>query len=163
MGPTEDKTMSSEQRALESIKTLAENIQAANAEGVQVRFYGDDDETTLEQAILSCAGIAATEKPVDVKVLLGNLVDWLTDNRLRREPYGIFSIGQKMAKINCGGSVHCFVAMEDNITRTLGKVKRGQIFKPASWKAPAKHARGDLYNQDTWAKCFGDFSVRYMN
>jgi hypothetical protein len=53
--------MSSEQKALEIIKDLAERIEEANDAGVQVIFYGcalygDDDETTLEDAILSCAG-----------------------------------------------------------------------------------------------------------
>ncbi|MCP4994073.1 MAG: hypothetical protein GY934_09875 [Gammaproteobacteria bacterium] len=159
--------MSSEQRALEIIKTLAENIQAANAEGVQVRFYGDDDETTLEQAILSCAGIEhgpALDHAETINVLL----NWLHENRGHNGTVTFsVTVGKKLTKIirkyAATESVYAFVALHGFTNKLLGQVKAGQIFKPASWAVPARHPRGDLYNQDTWAECFGDFSVRYMN
>ena len=37
-----------------------------------------------------------------------------------------------------GGSAHCFV-----------DTTQGDILKCASWKAPAKHARGNIFNNDT--------------
>jgi len=53
--------MSSEKRALEIVKALAEKIQAANEAGTQAVMYADalsgDDETTLGDAILNCAGV----------------------------------------------------------------------------------------------------------
>lgn len=37
-----------------------------------------------------------------------------------------------------GGSAHCFI-----------DTTNGDILKCASWKAPAKHARGNIFNDDT--------------
>lgn len=46
-----------------------------------------------------------------------------------------------------GRSVHCFIAKVDSETKALGKVRAGGILKPASWKAPAKHARGNILDE----------------
>lgn len=71
--------------------------------------------------------------------------------------YYVFSIdyGQKFAKINYtvdGGkgqkSVHCFV-----------EIATGNIYKAATWKAPAKHVRGNILNEKF--PIFGqDFYIR---
>jgi hypothetical protein len=37
----------------------------------------------------------------------------------------------------------------------------GDILKPASWKAPAKHARGNIFNPMTWT-CAGVHGIAYM-
>lgn len=42
------------------------------------------------------------------------------------------------------GPVVAFVAIKQNTTKALGTVFLGDIHKPASWKAPAKHARGNI-------------------
>lgn len=44
-----------------------------------------------------------------------------------------------------GARVYCFVAMKDSNTKGMGAVKEGDIFKAASWKAPAKHSRGNIF------------------
>ena len=44
-------------------------------------------------------------------------------------------------------SVYCFVCLEDGHTKTLGNLKAGDIYKAASWNAPAKHARGSVLNE----------------
>lgn len=44
-------------------------------------------------------------------------------------------------------SIFAFVATEDSTTKGLGVVKRGDVLKPASFKAPAKHARGNIFDQ----------------
>lgn len=55
----------------------------------------------------------------------------------------IITVGTKWAKIarhtmpNGGESVEAFVCRET-----------GNIHKPASWKVPAKHARGNIYAED---------------
>lgn len=48
----------------------------------------------------------------------------------------IGSRGTRYVKLlsTSGGSVHSFV-----------EIKTGDIFKPASWRTPAKHARGSIY------------------
>ena len=46
------------------------------------------------------------------------------------------------------GSVYSFIALQDGHTKTLGTIKAGDVHKPASFKAPAKHARGNIFNDD---------------
>lgn len=55
--------MSSEQKALEIIKVLANHIQEADAAGVQAVIYADAlyDQTTIGDAILSAAGIETAD------------------------------------------------------------------------------------------------------
>lgn len=45
-------------------------------------------------------------------------------------------------------SVYAFIALIDGNTKALGSFKAGDIFKPAGWKAPAKHARGNVFDDD---------------
>jgi hypothetical protein len=45
-------------------------------------------------------------------------------------------------------SVYAFIALQDNTTKTLGVVKAGDIHKPAGYKSPAKHARGNIFEAD---------------
>jgi hypothetical protein len=42
-------------------------------------------------------------------------------------------------------TAHAFVALEDGHSRTLGSWKKGDIFYSASWKQPAKHVRGNIF------------------
>ena len=58
-------------------------------------------------------------------------------------------------------SVYCFVALKDIETKTLGKVKRGDIHKAATWSAPAKHSRGNVFNRESWS-CCGAYGVAYL-
>jgi hypothetical protein len=44
------------------------------------------------------------------------------------------------------GSVHSFVASAASSTKGLGEVKFGDVLKPATYKAPAKHARGNVFD-----------------
>ncbi len=53
---------------------------------------------------------------------------------------------------DCGGrSVHCFV-----------DTKTGNVLKAASWKTPAKHARGNIFNDDNGLDCMGSYGAAYM-
>jgi len=59
-------------------------------------------------------------------------------------------------------AIFCFIAVKDGFTRQLGYFKAGDIFEPASFKAPAKNARGNVFLED-----FGDpidehASIRYL-
>ena len=47
--------------------------------------------------------------------------------------------------------VFAFIVREDFETKTMGALKKGDVLKPATWKAPAKHARGNIYNTNTRA------------
>lgn len=45
-------------------------------------------------------------------------------------------------------SAYCFIALEDGANRTLGPWKKGDYFKCAGYKAPAKGARGNIFDAD---------------
>lgn len=38
----------------------------------------------------------------------------------------------------------------------------GDILKPASWKAPAKHARGNIFSSDSGMSCCTRYGVKYL-
>jgi hypothetical protein len=38
----------------------------------------------------------------------------------------------------------------------------GDIFKPATWKAPAKHKRGNIFDESGGLDCCGPYSVAYL-
>ena len=71
----------------------------------------------------------------------------------------ITETGNKFIKIFMkyiqGGSTSAwaFVAIDDGFNSTLGKWKKGDIFKPASWRAPAKHARGNIFDLSNGPNC----------
>lgn len=67
----------------------------------------------------------------------------------------VISHPSKIGKKDAGGrpeytgrSVFCFIAAADSESKTLGKVKRGDILKAAGYKAPAKHVRGSIFATD---------------
>lgn len=49
-----------------------------------------------------------------------------------------------------GGSAYCFVSREN-----------GDVLKPAGFKTPAKHARGNIYDADPVKGC-GPYGVAYL-
>ena len=59
-------------------------------------------------------------------------------------------------------SVYAFVSLKDFSNKNLGEVKKGDIFKPAGWSQPAKHARGSMLDKTTWDKCFTQYGVVYL-
>lgn len=58
-------------------------------------------------------------------------------------------------------AIYAFIAMDDNTTKTLGVIKKGDIHKPASYKLPAKHARGNVFQED-FGNCIGPISISYL-
>jgi hypothetical protein len=58
-------------------------------------------------------------------------------------------------------SVYCFVCLQDGYTKTLGPLKAGDIHKAASFKAPAKHARGSVLDEN-FNNCLGPLGVAYL-
>ena len=65
-----------------------------------------------------------------------------------------FTVGRKYVK----------VISEDNQTFVWAfiNMENGDIMKPASWKAPAKHARGNIYADDKGHNCVTAHGVVYM-
>lgn len=73
--------------------------------------------------------------------------------------------GGKVIKIVSNGSqrmVYCFIAKVDNNTKALGEVKCGDVLKSASWKAPAKHARGNLFDSAKGMSQMGPYGAAYL-
>lgn len=66
-------------------------------------------------------------------------------------------IGKRYAKIirthvaNNGRSVHCFV-----------DITNGDVLKAASWKAPAKHARGNIFDEHDGLKNMNEYGPAYL-
>lgn len=59
-------------------------------------------------------------------------------------------------------SAVAFVATQDFETKGLGKVNKGDIFKSATYKAPARHARGNIFNPDNGLTQWGDYGPNYL-
>ena len=59
-------------------------------------------------------------------------------------------------------SVVAFIAARDFSNKFLGEVKTGDVFKSASYKAPAKHARGNILNSDNGLTCWGAHGPNYL-
>jgi len=61
------------------------------------------------------------------------------------------SYGKKYAKITHDGSVYAFLDAD------------GNIYMPAGWKAPAKHVRGSIFDENySIGKAFGRYGVAYL-
>ena len=56
-------------------------------------------------------------------------------------------IGKKYTKIIQGGSVWGFVANGDGVLKGI-PYKKGDVFKAAGWAAPAKWARGNIFDSN---------------
>lgn len=59
--------------------------------------------------------------------------------------------GRKYAKVVNDSRVHCFINKEN-----------GDVLKAACYNAPAKHARGNIYNDDNGLDCMGPFGAAYL-
>jgi hypothetical protein len=52
---------------------------------------------------------------------------------------------RKYIKIMSGNAVKAFIRKEKTDPYGLTQGKEGDLFKPASWKVPAKHSRGNIF------------------
>jgi hypothetical protein len=59
-----------------------------------------------------------------------------------------FKYGRKFVKVLEGTRVWGFVAIGDDSHKNI-PYNRGDTFKPASWSAPAKYARGNVFHENT--------------
>ena len=60
-----------------------------------------------------------------------------------RVPELTVKFGQKYAQVWTGTSIWAFIALNDQPTKAQ---RVGDLLKPASWRAPAKHSRGNILN-----------------
>ncbi len=59
--------------------------------------------------------------------------------------------GVRYVKLVREGSVHCFV-----------DIKTGDVLKAATWRAPAKHARGNVFSADGGRGAMGPYGAHYL-
>ena len=57
----------------------------------------------------------------------------------------------RVERVSNQTSAHCF------IDRT-----NGDVLKSAGWKAPAKHARGNIFSKDNGLDCMNEFGAAYL-
>ena len=63
--------------------------------------------------------------------------------------------GRKFDKVMNGSSVWGFIAKTDGVLKGVPYFV-GDVFKAASWRAPAKHVRGSIFSSDTnWFRWTG--------
>lgn len=73
-------------------------------------------------------------------------------------PKSVYEIinGSKYSKVivrdenQSSGSAYCFV-----------EKTTGNIYRPASWNAPAKHARANIYSKESWVAA-GVYGIAYL-
>jgi hypothetical protein len=110
-------------------------------------------EITLDEAVANWLK-AVTEKVLNPQVN----DEWVERNG---KPYTSLETddGSKFIRIvsaNRQGSSRsswAFVAKDDGESKALGQWKKGDIFKSASWRAPAKHARGNVFDLSNGPTC----------
>lgn len=76
------------------------------------------------------------------------------DNNYSYKAYTPLSVekGRKYIRLTdtINGSVWGFVSMVDGVHKGVD-IKKGDLLKPASWKTPAKHSRGNIFDgTDSW-------------
>lgn len=62
-----------------------------------------------------------------------------------------YDVGSRYVKIHKGGSVFSFI-----------DTKNGDVLKPASWRAPAKHARGNIFDDHNGMKYISSYGPAYL-
>ena len=67
----------------------------------------------------------------------------------------------KYYKMYTKTSIYCFIAKEEIDNKSIGYAAKGSIMMPAGCNVPAKHARGNVYDKETW-KCCEKYSVAYI-
>lgn len=80
-----------------------------------------------------------------------NDFSWEPDTIEAMKPGPKFVRVIKIDGLNGGKSVHSFVEIET-----------GNVFKAAGWKAPAKHARANIYKYESLRKGVNHFGAAYL-
>lgn len=81
--------------------------------------------------------------------------DFISDKWAR-----VVTVEDRNGQLN-DSSVFAFICLQDGATKALGTLKTGDIHKAASFKAPAKHARGNVLNE-LFANCITPHGIIYL-
>ena len=95
--------------------------------------------------------------------LINKLTNWLNKERPNLKPYTWSWKPKRYYRIiDSNQGAYCFIAKEDFENKTVGKVKAGDILMASTYTQPAKHARGNLFDQTSWESAFGPWGVKYI-
>ena len=75
------------------------------------------------------------------------------NNNFSYKPYEPLEVskGSKYLKIMDGTAVWAFISMIDGELKQ-SPIKKGDLLKPAGWRTPAKHSRGNIFDgTDNWS------------
>lgn len=67
------------------------------------------------------------------------------------KPVITYTEGKRYVKLARDGSVHCFVDMTN-----------GDVLKAAGWNKPAKHARGNIFDDHNGLRWMGEYGPAYL-
>jgi len=68
----------------------------------------------------------------------------------------------KVVRVDNQRCVYAFVAKSSFTTKTFGTVNAGEIYKPATYKAPAKHARGSILDASNGMSRMNVYGPEYL-
>ena len=113
---------------------------------MNIFFQNGDKVLTLKEVVETIDGKIAEDGKKRFAILWEN------------GPYEVLSAQPgkkyiKLVKTNRNGqrSVYCFLDMD------------GNIYKSATWHAPAKHIRGSIWDKDMgWGKALGPYGAAYL-
>lgn len=100
-------------------------------------------EKTIEEAKQAVRMMEQIDK---FRAVIGSLQEFGDANSIFAE------YGRKYCKILRGNVVHCFVDLSN-----------GDILKAATWSAPAKHARGNIFASDCGRSAITQYGAVYLN
>lgn len=109
-----------------------------------------------------------SQKAVRKTVRLGDMIEFLNEKFReedltsfgRKEPFAILTTepGYKYIKIVSTNTSWCY---QRSVYCFLDR--KGNILKAASWKAPAKHVRGTVFDPDySWGKGLNRYGAAYL-
>lgn len=81
----------------------------------------------------------------------------ISDNHMERhaanleKPVISYTEGKRYVKLIRRDSVHCFVDK-----------RNGDVLKAAGWSAPAKHARGNIFDDHNGLRWMGEYGPAYL-
>ena len=73
-----------------------------------------------------------------------------------RVPELTVKFGQKYAQVWNGTTIWAFIALTDEVAKAQ---RVGDLLKPASWRAPAKHSRGNIIEGTA---AYGPYGPEYI-
>lgn len=113
----------------------------------------------MKTAVSPNVRIHTEEFDAAFKTFFDILKDRLETSHKERFPTLFYEIGYEVGRryvklITWNKSQHQVYGFVDRQT--------GEVLKAASWKAPAKHARGNIFSEDNGLGCCGQYGVAYL-